>query len=47
MRKLTKEYNDFEKEIKKNKENYDKIIEEATNEIENFVQKANLENPVQ
>ena len=47
MRKLTKDYNDFEKEIKKNKENYDKIIEEATNEIENFVQKANLENPVQ
>ena len=47
MRKLTKDCNDFEKEIKKNKENYDKIIEEATNEIENFVQKANLENPVQ
>ena len=47
MRKLTKEYNNFEKEIKRNKENYDKIIEEATNEIENFVQKANLENPVQ
>ena len=47
MKKLTKDYNDFEKEIKKNKENYDKIIEEATNEIENFVQKASLENPVQ
>ena len=47
MRKLTKDYHDFEKAIKKNKENYEKIIEEATNEIENFVQKANLENPVQ
>ena len=47
MRKLTKDYHDFEKAIKKNKENYEKIIAEATNEIENFVQKANLENPVQ
>ena len=31
----------------KNKDDYEKIIEEATNEIESFVEKANLENQVQ
>ena len=35
------------RKFKKNKEDYEKIIEAATNEIENFVEKANLENPVQ
>ena len=34
-------------EIEKNKEDYEKIIEEATDEIENFVKKVNLENSVQ
>ena len=47
MKQLVQDYQDFEKEIKKNKENYEKIIEEATEEIESFVEKANLENPVQ
>tara|TARA_B100000965_G_C18968722_1_gene488742 strand:- start:70 stop:516 length:447 start_codon:yes stop_codon:yes gene_type:complete len=47
MKQLTQDYEDFEKEIKKNKEDYEKIIEDATDEIENFVQKANLEKPVQ
>ena len=47
MKQLVQDYQDFENEIKKNKENYEKIIEEATEEIENFVEKANLENPVQ
>ena len=37
----------FKKELEKNKEDYEKIIEEATDEIENFVEKANLENQVQ
>ena len=37
----------FKKEIEKNKEDYEKIIEAAADEIENFVEKANLENPVQ
>ena len=31
----------------KNKDDYEKIIEEAAEEIENFVEKANLENPIQ
>ena len=47
MKQLVQDYQDFENELKKNKENYEKIIEEATEEIENFVEKANLENPVQ
>jgi cell division protein ZapA len=37
----------LKKEIEKNKEDYEKIIEAAADEIENFVEKANLENPVQ
>ena len=31
----------------KNKKDYEKIIQETTREIENFVEKANLENPIQ
>jgi len=47
MKQLSQDHEDFKKEIEKNKENYEKIISEATDEIENFVEKANLENPVQ
>jgi len=47
MKQLSQDYEGFKKEIEKNKEDYEKIIEIATNEIENFVEKANLENPVQ
>ena len=47
IKKLTPEQDKFKKEIEKNKEDYDKIIEDTTNQIENFVQKANLENPIQ
>ena len=47
IKKLTQEQDKFKKEIEKNKEDYDKIIEDTTNQIENFVQKANLENPIQ
>ena len=47
MRQLTQDHGDFKKEIEKNKEEYEKIIEEAADQIENFVEKANLENPVQ
>ena len=35
------------RKFKKNKEDYEKIIEAAADEIENFVEKANLENLVQ
>ena len=44
---LSQDHENFKKEIEKNKANYEKIIDEAANEIENFVEKANLENPIQ
>ena len=47
IERLNKEQDKFKKEIEKNKENYSKIIEDTTNQIENFVQKVNLENPIQ
>ena len=47
MKQLSQDYEGFKKEIEKNKEDYEKIIEIATNEIENFIEKANLGNPVQ
>ena len=47
MKRLSNDHEDFKKEIEKNKKNYDKIIEAAADEIESFVEKANLENQVQ
>ena len=47
MRRLSLDQEGFKKEIEKNKEDYEKINEEATDEIESFVEKANLENQVQ
>ena len=47
INKLNEDQSKFEKEIEKNKENYEKIIEEAADQIENFVQKASLETPIQ
>ena len=47
MNQLHKDHENFKIEIEKNKEDYEKIIEAAADEIENFVEKANLENPVQ
>ena len=47
MKKLTLNHEDFKKEIEKNKENYERISEAAADEIESFVEKVNLENPVQ
>ena len=44
---LNLEQNNFKKEIEKNKEDYEKIIENATDQIEEFVKKTNLENPIQ
>ena len=44
---LNEEQEKFKKEIEKNKEDYEKIIEEAADKIENFVEKNNLENPIQ
>jgi len=44
---LAQDHKNFKTEIEKNKEDYEKVIEEAANEIENFVERANLENPAQ
>ena len=44
---LTNEQNTFKKEIDKNQDDYEKTIEDVTKKIENFLQKANLENPIQ
>jgi cell division protein ZapA len=47
LKNLSNDHENFKKEIEKNKENYDKVIEAAADEIESFVEKANLENQVQ
>ena len=47
INQLAQDHKDFKKEIDRNKEDYEKIIEEAADEIENFVEKNNLENPIQ
>ena len=47
INELVDNQNKVKDEIIKNKEEYEKIIENATDEIENFVQKVNLENPIQ
>ena len=47
IEQLIKEQNSFKKEIEKNKEDYEKIIDNATDQIENFVQKINSENLIQ
>ena len=47
MKQMSQDHESFKKEIDKNKKDYEKIIEAAADEIESFVEKANLENPVQ
>ena len=47
MNRLSQDHESFKKEIEKNKDDYGKIIEETTAEIESFIEKANLENQVQ
>ena len=47
IEQLIKEQNSFKKEIEKNKEDYEKIIDDAADQIENFVQKINPENLIQ
>ena len=37
----------FREEIEKNKEVYEKIIDEAADKIENFIEKTNLDNQIQ
>ena len=47
IEKIINEQSSFKKEIEKNKEDYEKIIDDATDQIENFVQKINSENLIQ
>ena len=47
IEKIINEQSSFKKEIEKNKEDYDKIIDDAADQIENFVQKINSENSIQ
>ena len=47
IKNLNEEQDKFKFEIEKNREDFEKIIEDATDQIEDFVQKANLENPIQ
>ena len=42
--KLNKDHYKLKNEIEINQKNYEKLIEEATDEISSFVEKANLEN---
>jgi len=47
LEKIINEQSSFKKEIEKNKEDYEKIIDDAADQIENFVQKINSENLIQ
>ena len=47
MQQFHQDHEIFKKEIARNKKDYEKIIEAAADEIEEFVEKANLENLVQ
>ena len=47
IERLIKDQDNFKKEIEQNKKDYEKIIESAADEIENFVQKAGSENLIQ
>ena len=42
--KLSENQNELKNEIEINKKSYEKLIDEAANEISNFVEKANMEN---
>ena len=44
---LNKNQARFKEEIEKNKEVYEKIIDDAAGQIENFIQKTNLDNQIQ
>ena len=44
IKKLNENHHQIKKEIDINKKNYEKLIDEAADEISNFVEKVNLEN---
>ena len=47
IKQLNNELNNFKNEIEENKVGYEKIIDHATEEIENFLKKANIDKPLQ
>ena len=44
IKKLNENHNKLKNEIEINQKNYEKLIDEATDEISSFVEKVNLEN---
>ena len=47
IQELNQNHDDLRKAVEKNKETYEKVIENATNQIEDFIQKKNSENQIQ
>tara|TARA_B100000700_G_scaffold282962_1_gene334900 strand:- start:587 stop:1033 length:447 start_codon:yes stop_codon:yes gene_type:complete len=47
INQLNNELSDIKKDIDQSKENYEKIIDGATDKIESFLKKASLESPIQ
>jgi len=47
IKQLVNQQEEFKKEIEKNKNDYEKIIDDATNQIETFLEKANQEDSIQ
>ncbi len=47
IQQLVNQQDEFKKEIEKNKNDYEKIIDDATNQIETFLEKANQEDSIQ
>jgi cell division protein ZapA len=47
VKQLVNQQEEFKKEIEKNKNDYEKIIDDATNQIEIFLEKANQEDSIQ
>ena len=47
VKQLINQQEEFKKEIEKNKNDYEKIIDDATNQIETFLEKANQEDSIQ
>ena len=47
VQQLINQQEEFKKEIEKNKNDYEKIIDDATSQIENFLEKANPKDSIQ
>ena len=47
IKELNENQGNLRNAVEKNKETYEKIIEDATDQIENFIQKKSLENQIQ